>query len=519
MRLVDYFDRGFELNPDGACVIDAGDGSSLSYREVRQLTLKGGQALVDAGFSQGAKGAVLSPNHPLAVAATLSLMRSEVTWVPLNPRNSKQDNAYILDAFDCDILFYHSQFADIVNDYRRDISGLKLFVCLDREDGDNPAFLDWLADQPEDDIPHAYNPEGMVMMAGTGGTTGQPKGVMQTHRSLEMQVLIVSSVVPFRKPPVYYAVAPLTHAAGYLVYPVFARGGCIVVEGKPDTQAILAAIPRFGVTMLFLPPTLIYLLLAEREVRNFDYSSLEYFIYGAAPMSPARLAEAIDVFGPVMTQMFGQTESLFPLTFLAPEDHFVAGEIAPAERLRTCGRVAPGIELAIMDDAGNLLPDGETGEIVVRSQMMMTGYYKSPEATEEAFRHGWYHTGDVGYRDADGFYFIVDRAKDMIITGGFNVYSTEVEAAIMSLDAVRECCVIGVPDEKWGEAIKAVVELKPDRQIAADEVIAHCKDQIGSVKAPKSVDFIDEIPRSAVGKVLKRELRATYWQDRDRQVG
>lgn len=240
-------------------------------------------------------------------------------------------------------------------------------------------------------------------------------------------------------------------------------------------------------------------------------------------MSPSRLREAIEVIGPVFTQLFGQTETLFPLTWLAPEEHFVGhkrgGEVLADNQLRTCGRAAPGVQMAIMAEDGSLLAPGEIGELVCRTEMVMKGYYKNPQATAAANAHGWFHTGDLGYRDERGYFYIVDRAKDMIITGGFNVYSTEVEAAMLTHPAIQECAVLGVPDEKWGEAIKAVVELKADQSVDAQALIAHCKAALGSVKAPKSVDFIDEIPRSPVGKVLKRELRKRYWTGRERQVG
>jgi fatty-acyl-CoA synthase len=359
--------------------------------------------------------------------------------------------------------------------------------------------------------------------SGTGGTTGTPKGVMQTHRGTNLQTMLMMATMPFRKRPVYLAVAPLTHAAGYFTYPIFAQGGTVVLQRAPNIGRFLEAIPKYGVSCTFLPPTVIYSVLSDPEVANVDFSSLEYFAYGASPMSASRLREAIRVLGPVFVQVFGQTETLFPLTWLPREEHFIdhvlGREVMSDEKLRTCGRAAPGVKMAIMSGDGALLPDGEVGELVCRTEMVMKGYYKNPEATAEANAHGWFHTGDLGFRDSDGYYYVVDRAKDMIITGGFNVYSTEVEAAILTHPAVQECAIIGVPDEKWGEAIKAVVELKSGEQLDAETLIQHCKAAIGSVKAPKSVDFIDEIPRSPIGKVLKRELRARYWSELDRQVG
>jgi len=525
MRWIDYFDRGWSRDPEAPCLIDddAPDGpQTFSYDTVRSLTIRIANAMAAAGFQKGAHGAVLSPNHPLSVGATLALMRAGLVWVPLNPRNGIADNADILHRFDCEILFYHGDFADALPLFRERAPGIRRFVSLDDSAGHDS--LDaFTADQPAEMPPVAWAPTDTVMMAGTGGTTGEPKGVQQTHRATEIQTLAIMAVMPFRESPVYLAVAPLTHATGYITYPIFAQGGTVVLQRAPDVARVLEAIPRHQVRCLFLPPTVIYALLAHPAAKDTDFSSLEYFIYGASPMSPARLREAIRVIGPVSFQMFGQPATLFPLTWLSREEHFVdgriGGDIVPDERLRTCGRAAPAVEMAIMDADGALLPDDAVGELVCRTEMVMKGYYKDPDATAEANAHGWFHTGDMGTRDSDGFYYIVDRKKDMIITGGFNVYSTEVEAALLSHPAVGECAVVGAPHEKWGEAITAVVELKHGMSIDADDLIAHCKERIGSVKAPKSVEFVDAIPRSAVGKVLKREIRDRFWAGEGRKVG
>jgi len=528
MRWIDYFDRGWQISPDGPCLIDddaSGDPTVHTYTEIRNLTLRIAGALEDAGIGKGRHGAVLSPNHPLSVAATLAIMRAGLVWVPLNPRNALAENAGILDRFDCDVLFYHHSFADSLAEMQRKAPRIQRWICLDPAEDDPVAesLASFIANQAAEERVFAYDPLDTVMMAGTGGTTGEPKGVQQSHRATEIQTLAIMAVMPFQRRPVYLAVAPLTHATGYITYPIFAQGGTVVLQRAPDVARVLAAIPRHSVSALFLPPTVIYALLDDPGVRDVNFSSLEYFIYGASPMSPSRLREAIAVMGPVFFQMFGQTETLFPLTWLSREEHFVDGKIGSAiaadDRLRTCGRAGPGVDVAIMDPDGRLLPDGEVGEIVCRTEMVMTGYYKNPDATAEASAHGWFHTGDMGRRDGEGYFYIVDRVRDMIITGGFNVYSTEVESALHAHPAVGECAVVGVPDEKWGEAIKAVVELKAGSQAGEDELISHCKALIGSVKAPKSVDFIEQIPRSAVGKVLKRALRDGYWAGHDRQVG
>ena len=383
-----------------------------------------------------------------------------------------------------------------------ELPALRTTVCLD----DEAAFTAWL--DAGEEIEQAEPPDDLAMLVGTGGTTGLPKGVMLTGRNLETMTALTLMGYPFAGRPAYLALAPLTHAAGVLCFPVMSLGGRIVVMRAPDVGRFLALVEQERITHTFLPPTLIYMLLAHPDVRTTDLSSLQCFWYGAAPMSTARLAEALTVIGPVMAQLFGQTEAPMMVSMLPPADHFEPDGAVATRRLASAGRPAPLVQVAIMDaETGTLLGTGERGEIVVRSSLVMAGYYKDPEATAAASRFGWHHTGDIGYLDDEGYLFIVDRLKDMIITGGFNVYSAEVEQALMQHPAVRDCAVIGLPDEKWGERVTAVVEPQPGQDVAPDELIAFVKERIGSVKAPKSIELWPELPRSRVGKVLKAEVR------------
>jgi acyl-CoA synthetase (AMP-forming)/AMP-acid ligase II len=241
-------------------------------------------------------------------------------------------------------------------------------------------------------------------------------------------------------------------------------------------------------------------------------------MYGAAPMSVEKLKKAIEVWGPIMAGGYGQTEAPASISNLPPDHHFVNGKIAADERLSSVGRPNPLIRVEMMNDANQILPRGETGEICVKGDLVMKGYYKQPDKTAETIVNGWLHTGDVGHIDAEGYLHITDRKKDMIISGGFNVYPSEVEQVIWSHPAVQDCAVIGVPDEKWGEAVKAVVELNVGQTVSAEEIIALCKAKLGSVMAPKSVDFIATLPRSPVGKVLKKDLRKQYWEGAQRKI-
>jgi acyl-CoA synthetase (AMP-forming)/AMP-acid ligase II len=277
---------------------------------------------------------------------------------------------------------------------------------------------------------------------------------------------------------------------------------------KPDVGEFIAAIERERITHTFLPPTLIYMLLGHADLDQTDKTSLQCLWYGAAPMSASRLEEAINRIGPVMGQLFGQTEAPMMISTLAPAEHFRDDGSLATERLSSAGRPTPLTTVAIMDDEGHLLGPGQRGEIVVRGSLVMAGYYKNPDATAEASQHGWHHTGDVGYLDEDNLLFIVDRAKDMIITGGFNVYSAEVEQALLAHPAVQDCAVIGLPDDKWGERVTAVLQLRAGASVSEAEVRAFVKERLGSVKAPKQVEVWPDLPRSKVGKVLKAEVKA-----------
>jgi acyl-CoA synthetase (AMP-forming)/AMP-acid ligase II len=249
------------------------------------------------------------------------------------------------------------------------------------------------------------------------------------------------------------------------------------------------------------------MVLAHEALERTDLESLQCFWYGAAPMSATRLEEALRRIGPVMAQLFGQTEAPMMISTMAPADHFHPDGSIATERLSSAGRPAPLVTVAVMGDDGDLLPRGERGEIVIRGSLVMAGYYKNPEATAEASRFGWHHTGDIGYFGDDGYLYIVDRAKDMVITGGFNVYSTEVEQALMAHPAVQDCAVVGLPDEKWGERITAVLQLLPGQEVELSEVTAFVKARIGSVKTPKQVEVWPDLPRSKIGKVLKTEIK------------
>jgi acyl-CoA synthetase (AMP-forming)/AMP-acid ligase II len=362
--------------------------------------------------------------------------------------------------------------------------------------------------------------DDVVAVTPTGGTTGLPKGAMNTHRTFAVCFahLMMAFQYGANEPIVNLAAAPMTHAAGMMSMPASARGGTVVILEKPERTAVLDAIEQHRVTEFFLPPTVIYRLLDTPGIEERDFSSLRYVLYAAAPMSVDKLRRALEVFGPVMMECYGQVEAFAAISYLRPEEHFVDGQVAPDARLSSCGRPYPLISVAILDDDNRPVAAGTKGEICVRGDLVMKGYYNAPDKTEETIVDGWLHTGDVGHLDDDGYLHITDRKKDLIISGGVNIYPQEIEQVIWGHPAVRDCVVIGVPDHEWGEAVKAVVELNDGLQVSDSELMALCKKRLGGVRAPKSVDFIDTLPRSPNGKVLKRDVREPYWSGRTSRV-
>ena len=516
MRLVDYLDKGAQLGADAPC-LTLGE-ADLSYAQVQCISWRVARGLQRAGLKPGDKVAVLSSNDAMAFATVFGISRAGGVWCPINPRNEASENAFVLDAFDCACLVFHGNYAPMVEQMRSQLPKLRALVCLDARQPFAPSMDDWLEgldDTPLDIAP----PDDVAMIAGTGGTTGQPKGVMLTGRNLEAMSALTLMGYPFEGRPAYLALAPLTHAAGVLCLPVMALGGRVVIMPKPDLGEFLALIERHRITHAFLPPTLIYMLLQHPELAATKRDSLQCFWYGAAPMSAARLEEALTKIGPVMAQLFGQTEAPMMISMMSPREHFNADGSVAKHRLASAGRPGPLVQVGVMNAEGELLPVGESGEIVVRGSLVMQGYYKDPKATQEASRFGWHHTGDIGRLDDDGFLYIVDRAKDMIISGGFNVYSAEVEQALMQHPDVQDSAVIGLPDEKWGERVVAVLQPQAGRSIDAEAIKAFVKARIGSVKAPKQVEVWADLPRSKVGKVLKKDVRTILLATSTREPG
>jgi acyl-CoA synthetase (AMP-forming)/AMP-acid ligase II len=518
VRLIDYFDASAQRHPAKTAFVQP-DGTRLTYAEVAQQSRSIASALHASGLPETGKIAVYSPNDARAFIAMLAIFRSGRIWVPLNARNTVDDNAAFMIYTDVECLFYHSSFKDEVRRLRASAPQLRQCICLDRDGPLGPSLSDLSAAAGRfcPDIPD--NPHRPCNILATGGTTGRSKGAVWTNLTWETLIANFWTSVDATGPsPVHLCVAPMTHGAWVLALMLMPRAPTNVILDKADPTAILSAIETHGVTHLYLPPTVLYALLASPRLGDTDLSSVKFFLISAAPVAPERLRAAVKAFGPVMAQAFGQAEAPFFLTFLSQQDHREATQEPGSERLGSCGRPTMFSRVEIMNDEGDLLPPRSVGEIVARSNLVMKEYYKDPEATKAVSALGWHHTGDIGFKDEAGYVYIVDRKRDMIISGGFNVFSTEVEARLLAHEAVQDCAVIGVPDEKWGEAVTAIVELRVGMAASPEELIAFCRPTLGGVKTPKSIEIWPTLPRSPVGKVLKRAIRDRYWAGRARAV-
>lgn len=516
MRVIDIFDVGVRRHPDRPAFVD-GD-RSLSYAEAQAASGRIANLLRELGIGEQERVATLGPNCIESVVAQLGIWRAGATWVPLNSRSAIAELVHSLSITETRCVFYHTRYAETVLEVRGAVAADVHWIAMDDEDG-SAGLFERVRDLSADCPILGDGPHSMFAMMMTSGTTGLPKAVIMTHLMYETLANAWQAYFPYDVPPVHLCVAPLTHAAGAVMVTLLPSSATNVIMREFDAGEILAAIERHRITTVFLTPTMIYMLLAHPDIRKYDYSSLRYIHYFAAPMAADKLKEAIGVFGPVFAQAFGQTEMVVAATLFTPKEHTEALSSPEHEhRLWSAGRATHVAVVEIMDDDGNILPRGERGEIVCRTNLATPGYHNNPAATAELQAGGWHHTGDIGRIDEDGFVYILDRKKDMIISGGFNVYPNEVEQVLMRHTAIRDCAVVGAPDDKWGEAVVAVIELRDGATVDQMELIADCKARIGSVKSPKRIEIWPSLPRSQNGKVLKREIRAKFWEGRARSI-
>jgi acyl-CoA synthetase (AMP-forming)/AMP-acid ligase II len=497
---------------------------ATTFESLHQRSSRVANGLIASGIKPGARVAVLDQNSDRYFEIMLGVAKAGAVSVTVNWRLAPREVAYVLEDSCAEMLFVGGRHAAYLAPLLAELKMMRQIILIDGAAGVWPAYEDWIGRYNEDDPGYEGAAQDTAVQIYTSGTTGHPKGVELAHatfyglsryRALE-QFDPHFDWIDWQPGDTTIVALPAFHIGGtYWAFLALYCGARAVILSQFDVGEVLSAIPQHRVTQLALVPTMIQQVLAHPDCASTDFSSLRYLFYGASPIPLELLREATAMFKCRFIQVYGMTELCGAVTYLPAEDHNSGG----TQRMRSAGKAVTGVGLDIRDPEGKSLPRGTVGEICVHSITRMNGYWNLPDATAVTMNaEGWVRTGDAWFVDNDGYLYVQDRIKDMIVSGGENVYPAEVESAIYGHPAVAEVAVIGVPDSKWGEAVKAIVVLKPGSEADADSILNFARSQIGGFKVPKSVDFVSGLPKNATGKVLKRELRSPYWANRDRQV-
>ncbi|MDP3852624.1 long-chain-fatty-acid--CoA ligase [Phenylobacterium sp.] len=490
------------------------EGEAISYAQFDALSSQCAQALLGAGVQAGDRVGTLAKGNADFFVLWFGCLKIRACLTPVNWRLAPPEIAFILKDAGCKLLVVGRDYAETLAGL--DLPDLSTVIQFEPGHPERQGFRAWIGAHPAIDPKLAALPDDDVIQLYTSGTTGLPKGVQLTETNYLASFEGATKVWAKFTPGDGVLVAmPLFHVAGAnLGMLSLMQGARAVIMREVDIGLLLELIEEHRIKHAFMAPAIINMVLQHPAQGEADLSSLRHIYYGASPISEEVLTRAQARFGADFMQLYGLTETIGGGTYLPPEAHDPA-----LGKLRACGKPTPGYEIRIRLD-GRDAAVGEVGEIEIRSSGIMKGYWNRPEATAEAIcPQGWFRSGDAGYFDVDGYLFIHDRVKDMIVSGGENIYPAEVENALMGHPAVADAAVIGVPDERWGEAVKAVVVLRPGAEADTASIIEHCRGQIAGFKTPKSVDYVAVLPRNPSGKVLRRELRDPYWQGRTRNVG
>lgn len=511
MLLGDLVERNAQRYPDKTAIIF--EGQRLTYLEFRDRVTGLARALLHLGLKPGDRVAILLENCQQYGEMYFAIPSAGMVAVPLNYRLSGRELTYILNNSEAKVLLVGSEYLAAAQSIRGALPHLMHLICVDGPAGERQ-YEDLLKGKPDGDIDPQVREGDVACLMYTSGTTGVPKGAMLTHRNLlEASVNMVFSFHYIERDDITLVFAPLYHVAASSIMRAYAyMGATSVVMRSFDPAAVLETIQRERVTAFWAAPTMINMLLQVPNMCDYDLSSLRLISYAAAPMPVQLLKRAMEAFKVPFVQCFGMTETSPSGTVLSWEDHLVDEKGHGAQRLLSIGKEMLNVQVRVIREDGSPVDPGEVGEIVIKGDTVMMGYWKMPRETAEVLKEGWYYTGDLGTTDEDGYFYIVDRKKDMIISGGENIYSREVEEALYAHPAVLEAAVIGVPDDLWGESVKAIVVLKPGCTATEAELIEQCKAGLASYKKPKSVSFVEALPKNASGKILKNVLREEHRQ-------
>ncbi|MCX8118277.1 MAG: fatty acid--CoA ligase [Desulfobacterota bacterium] len=525
MNLVETLKKASKLFPGKEAIVCG--GRRWSYRQFQERINQLSRVLRSLGVEKGDKVAILHPNCHTFLESYYGIGQIGAIAVPINIRLSPGEMAYILEDSESKVLISDPQYRGPIDSIRERLPGVKRILWTGDPSGLTgeaaSSYEEMLRREAPDPLPEVpIDGEDIAQLYYTSGTTGRPKGVMLTHKNVTTHALGTIAELHLTDRDVWVHVAPLFHLAdAWATWAITWVGGTHVLVREFNPKVVLETIEKERVTLTNLIPTMLNLMVNHPDAGRHDYSSLRVLLSGGAPIAPEVVRKIVATFKCDYIQTYGMTETSPYLTLSILKEPL--RRLPEEDQLRfksKTGREFIAVELKVVNEKGEEVQkdEKEVGEIIVRGDIVTPGYWKLPEETAKAIRQGWLYTGDMAVMDEEGYVTIVDRKKDMILTGGENVYSTEVENVLYMHPAILECAVIGVPDEKWGEAVKGIVVLKPGAQATAEEIIQFCKERIAHYKAPKSIDFLEALPKTGSGKIQKKELREPYWKGYEKKV-
>jgi len=510
--------RNARFYPNKTAVIDG--NVEYSFAQFNERVNRLGNAILAMGVIEGDRIAVLNHNCHQYIELYFASAKIGAPMVPLSYRYNPSELTYVIKDSGAKIIFFGKEYAPAIEAMEGSATTVEHFVCIDGPIPGAKNYEEILSAASTLEPISETSEEDVAILGYTGGTTGKPKGVMTTHRNIITSCYNTALERGLSTDDIFLNVQPVFHAGGANSMFAFAFMGAtnVFISSAGSIDAILGSVEEHQITDLGLVPTLIMSLLENPNFEKYDLKSLKAIYYGAAPIAVEPLKRMIKLMKCKLSQTYGLTETFVPISILKPEDHVLEGNAEDRQRMAAAGRAVMGVKVKIVDEQGQEVETGAIGEIVVKGENVMKGYWNQPELTKEVLKDGWLHTGDMGRMDALGYLYIVDRKKEMIISGGENIYAKEVEDVLFSHPSVAQAVVIGVPDDKWGEAVKGLVIKKNGAEVSEDELIDFCKNRLSSYKKPKSIEFMDSFPKSTVGKVLKRELRQKYWEGKERKI-
>jgi len=514
MNTTDFLSIATSICPDKVAIVF--EGKRYTFSQLNDRLNRLANALSNLGVDKGDRVAMLQVNCNQCVETYFATAKLGAIYVPLNFRAKGDELTYMLNSSEANTLFVGERYIDLVNSSRSGLSSVKNFISIESKHDGMLYYEDMLSSPAEEVVTEISDDDTTILMY-TAGTTGLPKGVMLSHNSFAIYVLENVTPADPELEEGNILTVPLYHVAGIQAMMAAIYGGrTLVMERQFEPVEWMELVEAEKANRAMMVPTMLKQLIEHPDFSKHDLRSLRVITYGAAPMSLEVIKKAVDVFpGVSFINAFGQTETASTITTLGPEDHIIAGTEEEREkklkRLSSIGKPMSDVEMKIVDEEGHQLPVGQVGEIVARGPRVMTGYWKDEEKTEKTIdKEGWVHTSDMGYMDEDGYFFLAGRTTDMIIRAGENISPEEIEAVLHSHPKIEEVAVIGIPDEEWGEQPRAIVVVKQGETATGDEIIEYCRAKMSSFKRPRSVIFVNELPRNPMGKVLKRVLREQY---------